>query len=91
MDKETERRIALLHALVGVVVGAWMGLSTRIEGLTIFSAIMMGVVISSPLFLLTRKLFSLTPEEFQFKDWFTKGFFNFLLPWIVVWVFTFNL
>jgi hypothetical protein len=91
MDKETERRIALLHALAGLGVGVGMGLYYRVEGLTILSVIIIGVILSSPLLLVTRKLFSLAPEEFQPKDWLGKGFFNFFLIWIVTWVFVFNL
>ncbi|NOZ76923.1 MAG: hypothetical protein GXO65_04455 [Euryarchaeota archaeon] len=91
MDQETERRVALFHAFVGAVVGAWMGFNYHQAGFTFVTVILLGLVISYPLMFVSRKLFSLSPEEFQVKEWLAKGFFNFFMTWLVAWVFAFNL
>jgi hypothetical protein len=90
MKREVERRIGYIHAIAGAIFGAITPFLIK-RPLTFLSVIIIGIVVSYPLMSFTRKIFNLTEEEFQFKDWLAKGFFFFFTVWIVVWIFLYNL
>jgi hypothetical protein len=90
MEKEIERRISLFHAIVGALFGIVTTSKINSE-LTILSTIILGIIVSYPLMITSKKIFKLSDEEFKLKDWITKGFFYFYLVWIIVWTFFFNL
>lgn len=90
MDREIERKIGIIHMAYGFLLGLIFGLYVH-GTLTFLSLLVLGFVISFPLYHLTRKLFNLSHEEFQLKDWIKKGYYPFLITWVVVWVFVYNL
>lgn len=91
MDIELERNIALLHAFAGVALGVVFGLYLNTPELTILSVLLLGFIISYPLKILSMKVFNLSREEFLLKDWLKKGYIIFVMVWILVWVFIYNL
>jgi hypothetical protein len=88
---EIERKISLIHALAGAVLGVVFGLFLNPPELTLLSVLLLGFIISYPLKLLTMKFFNLSSEEFLLKEWLGKGYFIFVTVWIMVWVFFYNL
>jgi len=91
MDKDTERKIALIHAFFGLVLGLVFGYYIDSTGMTIVSVLIIGLILSYPLKILSMRLFNLSNENFLLKEWLSKGYFLFVTVWIVVWVFIFNL
>lgn len=91
MDMETERKIAVIHASVGLALGLAFGYYLDSSGLTILSVLLIGFILSYPLKILSMKLFNLSNEEFPLKQWLGKGYFIFVTVWILVWIFIFNL
>ncbi len=91
MDMELERRIALIHASFGLVLGLVFGYYFNSPGLTLFSVLLIGFILSYPLKILSMRLFNLSSEEFPLKQWLAKGYFLFMTIWIVVWVFILNI
>lgn len=87
-DKDIERKIALLHAAAGVVLGIFSGIYVGGTNYNLVNVIVLGIVVSYPLMLLTKKIYW---PEMQFKDWLGKGFYIFFVFWIVVWIFLFNI
>lgn len=90
MEKGVERKIGLIHAVAGALVGAVTGYFHLGGTLNLLGVIMIGIAISYPLKLLTAKLFNLSSEEYKFKDWLAKGFLVFFGVWIVAWTFFYN-
>ncbi|MFQ6136942.1 MAG: hypothetical protein ACE5PM_07165 [Candidatus Hydrothermarchaeales archaeon] len=90
MKKDTERKIGLLHALYGFIAGIVVALYNW-KGLNLLNAMALGFLISYPMMFICRKLFNLSPEEFQLKDWLGKGFYLFFATWILVWTIVYNL
>lgn len=91
MDKELERKIALIHAIAGIALGVASGIYLNTADLTILSVLLLGFIVSYPLKILSMRLFNLSNENFILKDWLGKGYFIFVTIWIVVWVFIFNM
>ena len=91
MDMDTERKIALIHAFFGLILGVIVGYYLDIAGLTILSVLLVGLILSYPLKVLSVKLFNLSNEEFLLKQWLGKGYFIFITIWIVTWILVFNL
>lgn len=91
MDMDTERKIALMHAFLGLVLGVVFGYYLNSSDLTLLSVLLIGFILSYPLKLLSMKLFNLSNEEFLLKQWLGKGYFIFITIWIMVWIFVFNL
>jgi|TARA_B100001971_G_C18114978_1_gene496308 hypothetical protein len=91
MDLDTDRKIALLHTLSGLLLGVGFAYYPEIAGRPILFVILLGLIISYPLRLLSIKLFNLSLEEFTIKSWLAKGFFLFITTWILVWILVFNL
>lgn len=89
MDKDTERKIALMHAFLGLVLGVGFGNYLETTGLTLLSVLLIGFILSYPLKLLSERLFNLS--NFLLKEWLGKGYFIFITVWIVVWIFVYNL
>jgi hypothetical protein len=89
MEREIERKVSLIHALVGAVVGvASPFLFTRT--LTFVSVIIVGFLLAYPLYILTRKIFNISEKEFTLKDWLVKGYLYFFAAWILVWTIAYN-
>jgi ABC-type dipeptide/oligopeptide/nickel transport system permease subunit len=91
MDMDTERKIALMHAFLGLVLGVVFGYYLNSSDLTLLSVLLIGFILSYPLKVLSMKLFNLSNEEFLLKQWLGKGYFIFITIWIMVWIFVFNL
>ncbi len=91
MDKEVERKISLLHAVYGIVMGVIFGLYVKGGSFTFITVLVLGGVLSFPLIFVCRKVFNLPEEEFMIKDWLKKGYYFFLITWIVVWIFLYNI
>lgn len=91
MDKRTENRIGYMHALVGAVAGVVSGLYIGGTNLSVINVLAIGIIISYPLMILSKKIFHLSDEEFKLKDWLGKGFFLFFSTWILVWTFIYNI
>ena len=90
MDMDTERKIVLIHAFFGLILGVIFGYYLDIVG-TILSVLLIGFILSYPLKVLSGKLFNLSNEEFLLKQWLGKGYFIFISIWIVTWILVFNL
>lgn len=91
MDKKVERKIALLHSAAGAAAGVMFGLYLNVDGLTILSVLMLGIIAAYPLKPLCVKLFKLSEGEFLLKEWIYKGYLLFFMVWVVVWIFVYNL
>lgn len=89
MEREIERRISLIHALAGAVLG-FASPFIFTTTLTFASVIIFGFLLSYPLYVVTRKIFNLSEKEFALKDWIGKGFFYFFATWITVWTVVYN-
>jgi hypothetical protein len=87
-DKEKERKIAIIHALAGLLLGVLTGLYLDGTKLNLINVLVIGLILSYPLMLLTKKLYW---AEMEFKDWLGKGFYIFFAVWIVVWTFLYNI
>ncbi|MFQ5815751.1 MAG: hypothetical protein ACE5G7_04565 [Candidatus Hydrothermarchaeaceae archaeon] len=87
-DKEVERKIALIHALAGVILGVFTGSYLDSTDYNLINVLILGLILSYPLMLLTKKLYW---EEMEFKQWLGKGYFIFFAVWIVVWTFIYNI
>lgn len=90
MDMETERKIALLHAFAGAVLGVIFGSYLTTPELTLLSVLILGFFLAYPLKILSMRFFNLSSEDFALKDWLGKGYFIFVTVWILVWIFLFN-
>ena len=89
MEHEIERRISLIHTLVGAIMGVaspYLFTGT----LTFVSVIIVGFLIAYPFFYITRKIFNLSEKEFTLKDWAVKGYLYFFAAWILVWILVYN-
>ncbi len=93
-NKDVERKIAVIHAIAGIVLGVLTGIyfgsakNNPITPINVISLILIGVVLSYPLMLLTKKLYW---PEMELKDWLGKGFYIFFVFWLVVWTFLYNI
>ncbi len=90
MDTAIERRISLIHALVGAGLGVG---SPGMFGttITLATALLVGFVFSFPLYIITRNTFNLPPEEYSLKHWLTKGYVYFMAAWLLTWTLSYNL
>ncbi|RMF89858.1 MAG: hypothetical protein D6733_05400 [Methanobacteriota archaeon] len=84
MDESVEKRIEYLHMLLGLVAGVVSGLSGE-------NGLVLGALIGYMGFFISRSLFSLSPEEFNTNTWLSKGAMPFLMIWLPVWIFVYNL
>ena len=91
MEKDVERKIGLLHAGAGLVVGILTGNMYQGETLEFLQALILGMLFSYPLMPISRKIFDIPEKEFQFKEWLTKGYLMFFGIWIITWTFVYNL
>lgn len=91
MDKEVERKISLLHTVYGIVMGVVFGLYVKGGSFTFITVLVLALVLSYPMLFICRRIFNLSQEEFMIKDWLKKGYYFFLVTWMVVWVFLYNL
>jgi hypothetical protein len=84
MDEHVERKIEYLHMLLGLIAGVISGGLGREGGI-------IGLFIGYSGFFLSRAVFKLDKEEFPMNTWVSKGALPFLMFWIPVWIFVFNL
>lgn len=91
MEKDVERKIGLLHAGAGLVVGILTANMYQGETLEFLQALILGMLFSYPLMPISRKVFDIPEKEFQFKDWLVKGYLMFFGIWIITWTFVYNL
>lgn len=91
MDKRIERKIGLLHTLLGAIIGIISGLYIKGTNLSIINVLFIGMILTYPLFPLSKRLFNLSEKDFQLKHWLIKGFFLFFITWILVWTFVYNI
>ncbi len=87
-EKDRDRNIALIHTLAGAFLGILAGKYLNSTGYTFLNVLVLGLILSYPLMILTKKLYW---EEMVFKNWLGKGFYIFFAVWIVVWTFVYNL
>ncbi len=86
MDIETKRKISLIHIAYGILLGILFGrYAIRME--SIFAAMLVGFIISYPLYIVLKKILSL---EFEIKEWITAGYIYFFLSWILFWTLFYN-
>ncbi len=90
MDAAVERRISLIHALVGAGLGVG---SPGMFGttVTLTTALLVGFVFSFPLYIITRNTLNLPPEEYTIKHWLAKGYLYFMSAWLLTWTLSYNL
>lgn len=94
MEQDVDRKIGLLHAVYAVVAAFFTDsivASLGLENINLLNTIALGFLIAYPMMFISRPLFKLSKEEFRFKDWLMKGFFLFLVTWIVMWTVFHNL
>jgi hypothetical protein len=84
MDEDLERKIEYLHMALGLVAGVLSG-NLKVNGGFI------GLVIGYSGFFITKGVFSLSKEDFPVNQWVSKGAMPFLMFWLPVWIFVFNL
>ncbi len=84
MDENTEKKIDRFHMLLGLVAGFVSGFTGPNGGF-------FGIIILYSGFFLTRIIFSLERTEFTLNIWLSKGVVSFLMIWLPVWIFLFNL
>ncbi|NOZ59580.1 MAG: hypothetical protein GXO66_08425 [Euryarchaeota archaeon] len=89
MEYRVERKISLIHAAAGTLLG--LVSPFVIPGtLTLVSVIIVGFLLAYPLYILTKKSFNLSEKEFTLKDWLGKGYLYFFAAWILVWTLFYN-
>ncbi len=86
MDAETKRKISLIHIAYGTVLGILFG-KYAINVESFFAAMLIGFVISYPIYILTKKFFN---TEFEIKEWIVSGYVYFFLSWILFWTLFYN-
>ncbi|MBU2560035.1 DUF5379 family protein [archaeon] len=91
IEKGLERRIAYIHAAYGLVAGVLFGIYYSGDEIPFVGVLMWGIMISYPAMLITKNVFKLTAEDYNFKSWLGKGLIYFFTMWLVVWVFVYNL
>jgi len=84
MEEKQEFNIAYLHMMLGALAGVASASSKNIG----FSA---GLLIGYSGYLFTLLIFRPKREEFNFNTWLAKGFGNFLVTWLPVWIFLYNI
>jgi hypothetical protein len=84
MDEAVERRIEYFHMLLGLAAGIVSGRFGNSGGL-------IGLVIGYSGFFLSRAIFGLSQDEFPMNKWVSKGAMPFLMFWLPVWIFVYNL
>lgn len=84
MDEKVEMKIGYVHMLLGLVAGIISGVSRE-------NGVLLGLIIAYVGYFLSRALFSLGKEEFPPNAWFSKGLMSFLMVWLPVWIFVYNL
>jgi hypothetical protein len=84
MDEQVEKKIGYLHMAIGLLAGIASGLSGK-------NGLLFGLLIGYVGFFLSKALFSLDREEFTPNIWLSKGAVSFLMVWLPVWIFVYNL
>lgn len=84
MDEDLERRIEYFHMALGLAAGIVSGFFGRNGGL-------IGLFIGYTGFFLSKAAFKLSKDEFPMNTWVSKGAMPFLMFWLPVWIFVYNL
>jgi len=82
MDEEDERKVEYLHMTLGFLAGVASGLASE-------SGTLLGIAIAYLGFLLSKSVFKL--DDLTFNQWISKGAFPFLMFWLPMWIFIYNL
>lgn len=90
MENDMKRKISLMHSLFGLIFGIVTAYVIHTI-LTFGQVIFLGLLVSYPLFIATRKILNLSAKEFALKDWLASGFLYFFIVWILSWTFAHNL
>jgi hypothetical protein len=84
MDEDMERKVEYFHMFLGVVAGVLSGQIGMEGGF-------FGLIIGYSGFFLSKAIFKLGRDEFPLNKWLSKGGMPFLMFWLPIWIFVFNL
>jgi hypothetical protein len=84
MDEEVERRIEYLHMALGLIAGVISGVVTN-------NGFIYGLMVGYSGFFIIRLFFNVEKEDNLIHLWLSKGAIPFLMFWLPVWIFVFNL
>jgi len=83
MEEKREYDIAYMHMILGALAGVASATSKNI-GFSI------GLLFAYSGYFLVLILFKPKREDFNFNTWLAKGLGNFLITWLPIWIFLYN-
>jgi hypothetical protein len=84
MEDDTARQIEYFHMGLGLLAGTLSGVLGR-------NGAIIGTIIGYSGFFLTRIIFKFEKDAFPMNTWLSKGAMPFLMFWLPVWIFVFNI
>jgi len=84
MDEDLEKRIDYLHMVLGAVAG-------YVSGALVVNGGLIGLLIGYSGYFITKAALPVIKEEYTLNKWVSKGFMSFIMIWLPMWIFFYNI